>query len=220
MLPSRRAAEPRTGKPLRRKAAPPSGRSSNRRSSRSWRPLVVTEEHPLGASLAHRFASVGRREAIASIFQYNREGRFVTGKRRRNDIKNVSSLKINRFQTRKKQRKSPQLFVISRLILPKTSEVYHYERENNGKLRQQNKQIEQEEVKETHEKAFKKRNSMKHERTSCARNESPRCTSPQVNTRKKTATSCRKRKSFLPLQANEPPASQKTHRSFLFTLKF
>ena len=156
-LPPRRAAEPRAGKLLRGKAAPPSGRSSSRRSSRSWRPLVDTEEHPLGASLAHRFASVGRREAIASIFQYNREGRFVTGKRRRNDIKNVSSLKINRFQTRKKRRKSPQLFVISRLILPKTSEFYHHKRENNGKLRRENKQIEQEAMKQTQKKAFKKK---------------------------------------------------------------
>ena len=56
---------------------------------------------------------------------------------------------------------------------------------------------------------------MKHERTSCARNESPRCAPPQVNTRKKTATSCRKRKSFyLCRQTSLPLRKKHTARSF------
>ena len=38
--------------------------------------------------------------------------------------------------------------------------------------------------------------------------------------KKKDSNELQKEKKFLPLQANEPPTSQKTHRSFLFTLKF
>jgi hypothetical protein len=38
--------------------------------------------------------------------------------------------------------------------------------------------------------------------------------------KKKDSYELQKEKKFLPLQANEPPTSQKTHRSFLFTLKF
>lgn len=39
--------------------------------------------------------------------------------------------------------------------------------------------------------------------------------------KKKDSNELQKEKKFLPLQTNEPPTSQKkTHRSFLFTLKF
>ncbi len=75
-------------------------------------------------------------------------------------------------------------------------------------------------MKQTQKKAFKKEKQSETRANELRKKQNYTAYTYASKHKKKNSNELQKEKKFLPLQANEPPTSQKTHRSFLFTLKF